>query len=120
MKKEIWILNGARTPFGEYNGVLRGFSEIELGAVAARGALERAEVEPARCRARDLRQRDAEQPQCHLRRAPREPQGRHTGGHPLPDRESDLWLRDPVHRERLRSSWSSARPVRFLPVEWRV
>ncbi len=48
MKKEIWVLNGARTPFGEYNGVLRGFSEIELGAVAARGALERAEVEPAR------------------------------------------------------------------------
>ena len=48
MKKEIWILNGARTPFSEYNGVLRGFSEIELGAVAARGALERAEVEPAR------------------------------------------------------------------------
>ena len=47
MKKEIWILNGARTPFGEYNGVLRDFSEIELGAVAARGALERAEVEPA-------------------------------------------------------------------------
>ncbi len=48
MKKEIWILNGARTPFGDYNGVLRDFSEIELGAVAARGALERAEVGPAR------------------------------------------------------------------------
>jgi len=48
MKKEIWILNGARTPFGDYNGVLRDFSEIELGAVAARGALERAEVEPSR------------------------------------------------------------------------
>jgi acetyl-CoA acetyltransferase family protein len=46
MKKEIWILNGARTPFGEYNGVLRGFSEIELGAAAARAALERSEVEP--------------------------------------------------------------------------
>lgn len=46
MKKEIWVLNGARTPFGEYNGVLRGFSEIELGAIAARAALERAEVDP--------------------------------------------------------------------------
>jgi acetyl-CoA acetyltransferase family protein len=46
MKKEIWILNGARTPFGEYNGVLRRFSEIELGAIAARAALERSEVEP--------------------------------------------------------------------------
>jgi len=45
MKKEIWILGGARTPFGEYNGELRQFSEIELGAFAARAALERCEVE---------------------------------------------------------------------------
>jgi acetyl-CoA acetyltransferase family protein len=46
MKKEIWILNGSRTPFGEYNGVLRGFTEIELGAIASTAALERSEVDP--------------------------------------------------------------------------
>ncbi|MGD8376558.1 MAG: acetyl-CoA C-acyltransferase [Acidobacteriota bacterium] len=50
MKKEIWILGGARTPFGEYNGKLRGFTEIELGAHAARAALERSEVEPTEIR----------------------------------------------------------------------
>ncbi len=45
MKKEIWILNGARTPFAVYNGALRRFSEIELGTIAARAALERSEVD---------------------------------------------------------------------------
>jgi len=50
MKKEIWILGGARTPFGEYNGELRQFSEIELGALAAKAALERCEVEPGQVR----------------------------------------------------------------------
>jgi acetyl-CoA acetyltransferase family protein len=46
MKKELWILNGSRTPFGEYNGVLRGFTEIELGTLASSAALERSEVDP--------------------------------------------------------------------------
>jgi len=45
MKKEIWILGGARTPFGEYNGELRDLTEIELGTLAARAALDRSEVE---------------------------------------------------------------------------
>jgi acetyl-CoA acetyltransferase family protein len=45
MKKEIWILGGARTPFGEFNGKLKGHSEIDLGAIAATAAMERSEVE---------------------------------------------------------------------------
>lgn len=44
MADEIVILGGARTPMAEYNGVLRGYTEIELGAIAARAALERTGV----------------------------------------------------------------------------
>ena len=47
MKKEIWILGGSRTAFGEYNGALRHVTEIDLGAHAATAALERSEVEPS-------------------------------------------------------------------------
>jgi acetyl-CoA acetyltransferase family protein len=46
MTKEILILGGARTPMGEYGGGLRDLSAIELGAVAARAALERSGVAP--------------------------------------------------------------------------
>jgi acetyl-CoA acetyltransferase family protein len=42
--KEIVFLGGARTPMAEYAGKLRDFTEIELGAMAARAALERAGV----------------------------------------------------------------------------
>jgi acetyl-CoA acetyltransferase family protein len=45
--KEILILHGARTAMAEYNGRLRGLSEIELGAHAARAALARSEVPAA-------------------------------------------------------------------------
>ncbi len=44
MTKEILILGGARTPMGEYGGELRELSAIELGAIAARAALERSQV----------------------------------------------------------------------------
>jgi acetyl-CoA acetyltransferase family protein len=40
MSKEVFILGGKRTAMGEYVGVLKDISAIELGAVAARGALE--------------------------------------------------------------------------------
>jgi acetyl-CoA acetyltransferase family protein len=46
MTKEIFILGGARTPMGEYGGALRDLSAIELGAIAARAALERSNVAP--------------------------------------------------------------------------
>jgi len=40
MSKDVFILGGKRTPMGEYVGVLKDISAIDLGAVAARGALE--------------------------------------------------------------------------------
>ncbi len=46
MAKEILVLGGARTPMGEYGGELRDLSAIELGAIAARAAMERSRVAP--------------------------------------------------------------------------
>jgi acetyl-CoA acetyltransferase family protein len=46
MNKNIYILGGARTPMGEYTGKLKDLSAIELGAVAARAAMERTGVKP--------------------------------------------------------------------------
>lgn len=43
---DIAIVSGARTPMGRYCGKLRDFTAQELGAVAARAAIERAGVEP--------------------------------------------------------------------------
>jgi acetyl-CoA acetyltransferase family protein len=48
MRKEILFLGGARTPMGEYNGLLKDMTANELGAVAAAEALRRARVEPER------------------------------------------------------------------------
>ena len=47
MSNDIFILGGARTPMGEYTGRLKDFSALELGAIAARAALERTGVPPA-------------------------------------------------------------------------
>ena len=47
MPAEVLIVNGARTPMGEYNGVLRDHTEIDLGVIAAKAAMERSEVAPA-------------------------------------------------------------------------
>ena len=38
--KDVFILGGKRTAMGEYVGPLKDISAIDLGAVAARGALE--------------------------------------------------------------------------------
>jgi acetyl-CoA acyltransferase 2 len=46
MSKEVFILGGKRTPMGEYVGALKDVSAIDLGAVAARGALETTRVSP--------------------------------------------------------------------------
>ena len=46
MSKEVFILGGKRTAMGEYVGVLKDVSAIDLGAVAARGALEVTHVKP--------------------------------------------------------------------------
>lgn len=40
MTQDVFILGGKRTPMGEYVGALKDISAIELGAIAARDALE--------------------------------------------------------------------------------
>jgi len=39
MARDVFILGGKRTPMGEYVGALKDISAIDLGAIAARGAL---------------------------------------------------------------------------------
>jgi acetyl-CoA acetyltransferase family protein len=43
---DIAIVSGARTPFGRYCGKLKEFTAQELGAIAAKGAIERAGIDP--------------------------------------------------------------------------
>ena len=45
--RDIFILGGARTPMAEYTGKLKDISALELGALAARAAMERTGVPPA-------------------------------------------------------------------------
>ncbi|MDQ2855334.1 MAG: acetyl-CoA C-acyltransferase, partial [Acidobacteriota bacterium] len=40
MSRDVFILGGKRTPMGEYVGALKDISAIDLGAIAARGALD--------------------------------------------------------------------------------
>jgi acetyl-CoA acyltransferase 2 len=46
MQKEVYILGGARTPMAEYAGRLKDVSALDLGATAARAAMERTGVKP--------------------------------------------------------------------------
>ncbi|NUR52942.1 MAG: acetyl-CoA C-acetyltransferase, partial [Acidobacteria bacterium] len=43
---EIYMLGGARTPMAEYTGRLKDFSALDLGAIAARAAMERTGITP--------------------------------------------------------------------------
>ena len=45
--QDIYILAGARTPVGVLQGLLSDVSAIDLGVVAAKGAMERSGVDPA-------------------------------------------------------------------------
>src|SRR6476619_904503 len=45
MARDVFVLGGKRTPMGEYVGALKDVSAIELGAIAARGALEATSVQ---------------------------------------------------------------------------
>src|SRR3954463_13624654 len=45
--REVVIVGAARTPIGRYGGALRNVHPADLGAAAARAALERARVSPA-------------------------------------------------------------------------
>src|SRR5215831_19378554 len=46
MKQDVFILGGKRTPMGEYVGALKDISAIDLGAIAARAALQETGVNP--------------------------------------------------------------------------
>lgn len=43
---DVWIVAGARTPFGSFGGSFVDVSAEKLGVIAAKGALEKAGVEP--------------------------------------------------------------------------
>ncbi len=43
---DIAIVSGARTPFGRYCGKIKDYSAQELGAIAAKAAIERSGVDP--------------------------------------------------------------------------
>ena len=46
MTRDIFILGGARTPMAEYAGKLKDIPALELGAIAARAAMERTGIKP--------------------------------------------------------------------------
>lgn len=46
MVRDVFVLGGKRTPMGEYVGALKDVSAIDLGAIAARAALETTGVAP--------------------------------------------------------------------------
>jgi acetyl-CoA acyltransferase 2 len=46
MARDVFVLGGKRTPMGEYVGALKDVSAIELGAIAARAALDVTGVAP--------------------------------------------------------------------------
>jgi len=45
-KREVYILSAVRTPMGSFGGTLKDISATQLGAVAIKGALEKAGIAP--------------------------------------------------------------------------
>ena len=43
-RREVYIVGGARTPIGKFQGTLAGISAPELGAVVVREAVKRSGV----------------------------------------------------------------------------
>lgn len=43
-KKEVYIISAVRTPIGSFGGALKDFSATQLGAIAIKGALEKAGI----------------------------------------------------------------------------
>jgi acetyl-CoA acetyltransferase family protein len=46
MQQDIFVVDGARTPFGSFGGSFKDVSAIDLGTAAAKGALERSGYAP--------------------------------------------------------------------------
>ena len=45
-KKEVYIIAAVRTPIGSFGGMLKDFSATRLGAIAIKGALQKAGIKP--------------------------------------------------------------------------
>ena len=45
--KEVYVISAVRTPIGSFGGSLKGFTATQLGAVAIKGALQKAGVDAA-------------------------------------------------------------------------
>ena len=45
--KEVYVISAVRTPIGSFGGSLKSLSATQLGAIAIKGALQKAGVEPA-------------------------------------------------------------------------
>ncbi len=45
--KEVYIIAAVRTPIGSFGGSLKSFSATQLGAIAIKGAIEKAGIEPS-------------------------------------------------------------------------
>lgn len=45
--KEVYIVSAVRTPMGSFGGALKDFSATELGAIAIKGAIAKAGIDPA-------------------------------------------------------------------------
>src|SRR5258708_37147488 len=44
--KEVYIISAVRTPIGSFGGALKNFSATQLGAIAVKGAVEKAGIKP--------------------------------------------------------------------------
>ncbi len=42
---EVYVVSAVRTPIGSFGGQLRGFTAVQLGTIAVKGALDRAQVD---------------------------------------------------------------------------
>lgn len=47
MTKKVCIVSAVRTPIGSFGGSLAGFTAVELGTLAVKGALDKVELEPS-------------------------------------------------------------------------
>ena len=82
---DVVILSAARTPIGKYGGVVQGVHPAELGAVAARAAIERAGAD----RRGHRRSPDRPRPAGRLRPQPRHVRSGHRAGVPASRSRAD-------------------------------
>src|SRR5260221_6914369 len=52
--KEVYIISAVRTPIGSFGGALKSLSATQLGAIAIKGALQKATIHPSASSGRQL------------------------------------------------------------------